>query len=297
MKDGEKIHRPVLLKKAVEVLKVKKEEVFIDATIGGAGHGEEILKKGGKLIGLDLDQEMLSHARARLKKACPNGPWKLYQTNFSNLSQIVKKHKLPFPAGILFDLGLSNFHYKQANRGFSFQDDSVLDMRISKSGPGAWDLLKGVSEEELAEVLRLYGQEPLAKEIAREIIFIRKKGKLTGVELARLVKEVYHRYSQKKLRTQPATRTFLALRIWVNNELLNLKMGLAQALEILKPKGRIVVISFHSGEDRIVKNTFKKWEKEKRGEVLTKKPIFPDPKEVKENYMARSAVLRAFGKK
>ncbi len=297
MGQDELIHQPVLLKTSVDLLGVKKGKWYLDATIGAGGHGAEIVKRGGKLIGLDLDAQMLEFAKTHLTKVCPNGSWQLQEGNFAHLEIIVAKLGLGLLDGVLFDLGLSAYHYYQAKRGFSFNDQEKVDMRLGKKGMSANDLLKQVSKEQLTEILRFYAQEPLAEEISQSIIQERGKRGLTATRLARLVEEIYFLKGKGKSKTHPATRTFLALRLWVNREPENLRSGLAGALQVLKSKGRLVVISFHSGEDRIVKNTFKGWEREGQGIVVTDKPVFPEPQEVQENPLSRSAVLRAFEKK
>jgi len=294
---NESVHRPVLLKTSIDLLEISKGGWYLDATIGAGGHGAEIVKRGGKLIGLDLDSQMLEFAKTHLKKVCPNGSWQLHEGNFAHLEVIVAKLGLGLLDGVLFDLGLSAYHYYQARRGFSFKDQEKIDMRLGKKGMSANDLLKQVSKEQLTEILRFYAQEPFAKEIAESIVQERGKQGLTATRLSRLVEEIYFLKGKGKSKTHPATRTFLALRLWVNREPENLRSGLAGALQVLKSKGRLVVISFHSGEDRIVKNTFKSWEKEGQGIIVTDKPIFPTQEEVEENPLSRSAVLRAFQKK
>ncbi len=291
------IHQPVLLKESIDFLGVKKGGWYLDATVGAGGHSAEIVKRGGRLIGLDLDNQMLEFAKTHLSKVCPNGSWQLEEGNFAHLEVIVAKLGLGLLDGVLFDLGLSAYHYSQAKRGFSFKDQEKIDMRLGKKGMSANDLLRQVSQEQLTEILRFYAQEPLAEEIAKSIIAERGKRGLTATRLARLVEEIYFLQGKGKSKTHPATRTFLALRLWVNREPENLRSGLAGALQVLKPKGRLVVISFHSGEDRIVKNTFKNWEEERRGKAITSKPVFPDKKEVLSNPLSRSAVLRVFEKK
>jgi len=296
MKSKKAVHCPVLLKQSIDLLAVKKGGLYIDATVGAGGHAAEILKRGGQLLGFDLDKQMLKLAKAHLESACPNGPWQLKQANFRDLALIANQMGFGPVRGILFDLGLSSFHYRKARRGFSFQDQVKLDMRISNQGETANALLKQVSQKKLTQILQDYAQEPLAVEIAQAIIKERGRDGLTAARLARLIEEIYFLKGRGRTKTHPATRTFLALRLWVNKEAENLKAGLKGGLSVLKTNGRLVIISFHSGEDRIVKQQFKKWQKEKRGKALTPTPIFPDSKEIKENPLSRSAVLRGFKK-
>lgn len=297
MGKDEFVHQPVLLKTSIDLLKVKKGGWYLDATIGAGGHGAEIMKRGGKLIGLDLDSRMLEFAKAHLSGVCPKGSWQLHEGNFAHLEGVVAKLGLNLLDGVLFDLGLSAYHYYHARRGFSFKDQGRIDMRLGSKGMSANDLLKRVSKEQLTEILRFYAQEPLASEIAQCIIAERGRKGLTAARLARLVEEIYFLKGRGKSKIHPATKTFLALRLWVNREPENLRSGLNGALQVLKSKGRVVVISFHSGEDRLVKNTFKNWESERLGKVIIGKPIFPGKEEVKANPLSRSAVLRVFAKK
>lgn len=310
-------HIPVLLDEVIKLLEPKPNQNFIDCTIGGGGHAEEILKRtapDGKLIGIDLDEKALAIAHERLAKYKDRVV--LVHDNFSKLKQITHElTKLHQIDGILFDLGLSSFLLQDQSRGFSFQIDGPLDMRFDKSNTlTAKEILNNWPKQNIARVLWEYGQEKFSKRIAQKIINIRKKQKFikTGqlVEAVLLVYREQLKTKQKIPRIthiHPATQTFQALRIAVNDELNILKNALPPALEILKPIGRLAIISFHSGEDRIVKEFFRNEAKDclcppsfpvcqcghkARLKILTKKPIQPSWEEIQKNLRARSARLR-----
>jgi 16S rRNA (cytosine1402-N4)-methyltransferase len=308
----EKHHKPVLLKEVLEFLQVKKGERYVDATLGEGGHAEAVLKTGGIVLGIDQDPEAVTRAKKRLQFACPTPkkafrgspsapPWKVVQGNFANLEKIAKKHCFEDIAGVLFDLGMASFQLAEARRGFSFQLDGPLDMRMDpRLGVTAADLVNSLSEGELDELFKKMADEHLARPIAHVLVRARRLKPITRTkQLADLVVEVYSK--RKKLgriptcrqARHPATRVFQALRIVVNSELENLKKALPAAENILKPGGRLVVIAFHSGEDRIVKNFFKDQAEKGRLKVLTKKPVRPSLTEVKANPLSRSARLRA----
>ncbi len=280
------MHIPVLQKEVLQYLNPKANENFIDCTIGGAGHTLAILEKTGsegKVLGIDRDPELLKDIRKqkRLILVCDN---------FSNLKEIVRKNKFTKVHGILFDLGMSSWHLDESGRGFSFQKREPLDMKYNpQTQLTAEKIVNYWSKFDIEKILKEYGEEKFAYQIAEKIIEERKlrpiKNTLQLVEIIR--KAVPKRYLHAKL--HPATRTFQALRIAVNDELDNLEKALPQAQELLKAGGRIVVISFHSLEDRIVKNFFKS----ESLKVLTKKPVVPSIKEIKINPRSRSAKLRA----
>lgn len=292
-------HRAVLLQKAIHYLNIQKGEKYIDATVGGGGHAELILKKGGDILGIDYDPEAIEAAREHLSQACPsrrssltlevgtNVFWLLTQGNFADLCQIAQKHGFTQVAGILFDLGVSSYQLDHPERGFSFSSEGVLDMRMDPSlKVMAADLINGLKKGELNELFFKLGQERHSRRLAEAIVNARQiKPIKTTKQLADLI--VKEKSRQRKI--HPATQVFQALRIAVNDELNNLKKALPEAVELLKPKGRLVVISFHSGEDRIVKHFFK----QENLAVLTKKPVRPDDLEIKENPRSRSAKLRA----
>ena len=280
------IHIPVLQKEVIEHLEPKPNQNFIDCTIGEGGHTKAILEKNGpdgKVLGIEFDpwlyKKLLTSKIDRLI---------LVNDSFVNLKEIVRKEKFGPVLGILFDLGFSNWHLEESGRGFSFLKNEPLDMRYNPEDPlTAEKILNNWPEEEIEKILREYGEERFARRIARGIIEERKiKPIKTTFQLVEIVKQATPGwYHQRKI--HPATRTFQALRITVNDELNNLKEALPQALEILKKGGKLAVISFHSLEDRIVKNFFRE-----KLKVITKKPIRPSLKEIEINPRSRSARLR-----
>jgi len=254
-------HIPVLYQAVLEALSPRPGGRYVDATVGSGGHAAGILERSapdGRLLGLDLDPQALEVAGRRLS---PFGERVvLLRADYAGLAEVARRHGFAPAQGVLFDLGVSSLQLGRPERGFSFQADGPLDMRFDPtSGESAAELLARLGEEELAEILWRYGEERQARRIARAIVQARERGRpvrRTG-ELARLVEEILGR---GKSRIHPATRTFQALRIAVNRELERLPQGLAQAIEVLAPGGRLVVISFHSLEDRIVKETFRREE-------------------------------------
>jgi 16S rRNA (cytosine1402-N4)-methyltransferase len=303
----EKRHKPVLLNEVLEFLRVEKEEKYLDATVGGGGHSEAILKAGGIVLGIDQDPEAVFYARKRLNQICPapkrekqtfRGPssvfsWKIVQGNFAFLKAITKKHRFENIAGVLFDLGMASFQLASAHRGFSFQVDGPLDMRLDPNlKVTAADLVNVLSEGELNELFKKMADEQLAGPIAHALVRARHLKPITRTsQLADLVAEVYRKRRRFK-KIHPATKVFQALRIAVNSEFENLKKGLPAAIKVLKPGGRIVIISFHSGEDRLVKNFFREQAKKDKLKILTKKPIRPTLVEIRANPLSRSARLR-----
>jgi len=283
-------HIPVLQKQVLEYLNPKPNENFIDATFGAGGHSAAILKENGphgKILGIELDAELLKIAELRKRLI-------LAQGNFVNLKEIVENNNFKNISGILIDLGFSSWHIEKSGRGFSFQKNEPLDMRFSSdSDLTAKEILNQWPEKEIENILKEYGEERFAKRIAKKIYEVRKiKSINTTFELVGIIKKSVPKWYQRQ-RINPATRTFQALRIAVNDELNNLRKFLPQALEILNPDGRLVIISFHSLEDRIVKNFFRKKKRQGLVKVLTKKPVRPDREEIKINPRSRSAKLRA----
>lgn len=289
-------HTPALLNESIDLLRVQEGELYFDLTVGGGGSSLEIIRRGGRVFALDQDPEAVDFTKKRLTSACPSGVFTVVEANFIELEDQVQEHRLPKPAGILLDLGTSHFQIKKSGRGFSFERNEPLDMRMNpQMGVTAADLLKVLSQKQLARLFQEFGEERHAREIARTIVKRRKEKPIKGTqELADLVVTLY---KGKRGKIHPATKVFQALRIAVNLELENLRMVLPQALRILKSKGRLVVISFHSLEDRIVKNFLREAEQKGEGEVLTKKPVRPGKEELLKNPRARSARLRAFQKK
>ena len=284
------VHIPVLQNEASEYLAPKPNDNFIDCTVDGGGHSRAILERTepeGKVLGIEADTELYQEVKSGAPKRLI-----LVNDNFVNLKEIVKREKFKQVQGILFDLGMSSWHLEESGRGFSFLKKEPLDMRYSTGNPlTAEKILNYWSGSEIERILREYGEERFSGRISQEVIKERNIRPITDTsQLIEIIKRAVPQKFQHQ-RIHFATRTFQALRITVNDELNNLKKALPQAIEILKSKGRLVVISFHSLEDRIVKNFLK--EKGQELKILTKKPISPSFKEIKINPRARSAKLRA----
>ncbi len=272
------IHKPVLQKEVLEYLKPEPNKNFIDATIGGGGHTAAILeriKPNGKVLGIEIDSDL--YKKLRIKK---HDRLILINDSYSNLKRIIRKYKLEPVNGILLDLGMSSWHLEESGRGFTFLKDEPLDMRYSlDNNLTAGEIINKYSQEEIERILKEYGQERFAGRITRKIVLERP------IKTTFQLKEII-----KRSKVYSFSRIFQALRIAVNDELNNLKKVLPQAIEILAPKGKIVVISFHSLEDRIVKRFFKE---EKGIKIITKKPVTASEIEIKTNPRSRSAKLRA----
>ncbi len=291
-------HQPVLLKETVEALKVKKEGRYLDGTVGGGGHAQAILKLGGQILGIDYDPEALTSARQYLTTACPfpiksresNAAWRLVRGNFKGLASIAQENDFVPVDGVLLDLGVSLYQLKTPERGFSFNLEGPLDMRMDPHlKVTAADLINGLGKKELEKLFAKLGEEKMAKRLAQTIVEARRlKLILTSSQLVEIILKV----KSRRGKTHPATQVFQALRMAVNDELNNLKEALPEALSILKSKGRLAVISFHSGEDRIVKYFLKEKAEEGKLKIITKKPIKPSWEEIKENPRSRSAKLR-----
>jgi len=283
-----------MVDEVLEVLAVGEGATFLDLTIGAAGHAVEIagrLGAGGLLIGMDIDPEILRVARARLEDAGFEN-FRLYHGNFIHCRDALEDAGVEKVDGILLDLGVSSLQLGEPARGFSFSRDGPLDMRMDPGGGlTAADIVNRAGERELARIFREYGEERLARRIARMIVRERSKERIeTTARLARIAERAYGR---ARRRIHPATRIFQALRIAVNRELDNLREFLNMAPELLEQGARIAVISFHSLEDRIVKEDFRSRAREGVYDILTKKPLRPSPQEVEDNPRARSAKLRA----
>lgn len=291
MTDNKHYHIPVMCKELIKYLKLKKGETVLDCTVGCGGHAELLLNQigpRGRFIGLDQDSQAIEIARNRLGRF---NNCTLICANFRNIDAILAQLKIGRVDGMLFDLGLSSFQLDSAERGFSIKTDAALDMRMDRNLKlSAFDLVNFLPQEGLSDILRKYGQERWHNRIARAIVRERKKSMIvTTGQLADLVKRVTpYRYSK----IHPATRTFQALRIAVNDELGALSEGLSKCIKYLNPGARICVISFHSLEDRIVKNQFRKFAKEGKLRIITKKPITPTREETSANPRSRSARLR-----
>lgn len=285
-------HVPVLLKETIEYLNITKNGKYIDCTLGGGGHTQEILERGGIVLGIDQDIEAIQHNITDKGHWIRDSRLIVEQGNFAHLKDIAGKTGFKSVEGILFDLGVSTHQLETAERGFSFNQDAKLDMRKDPENQTvtAADLIAAGTEKELARIFWEYGEENAGRVIAREIVKKRAiEAILTTEQLAKIVLSVRKR--GKGDRTHPATRTFQALRIAVNDELETLKDGLESTLNILGRDGRLVVISFHSLEDRIVKDFLKRNIGQLK--ILTDKPIGPTGQEVEDNPRSRSGKLRA----
>jgi 16S rRNA (cytosine1402-N4)-methyltransferase len=306
-------HQPVLLTETIDYLNITPTGIYVDATIGGAGHAIAIaglLSSSGLLIGIDQDQNAITAARERLKGAVPKV--ELIRRNFVYLPEIIKELNLAAVDGILFDLGVSSPQLDLEERGFSYINDAPLDMRMDQTQPfSAAHLVNTASVEELAKILWEYGEERFGKRIAIFIDQYRREREIkTTGELAGIIKRAIPAATRHS-GSHPAKRSFQAIRIAVNHELEFLRDGLEQALSLLKPGGRLVAISFHSLEDRIVKECFTDWsqgckcprnipvcicQQKPRITLISKKAVKPSPAEVASNPRAHSAKLRAIEK-
>ena len=287
------MHVSVLLDAAIDYLAIRPDGTYVDATFGAGGHSKAILSQlqTGRLIALDADPDAIARAQA-----ISDPSFTFVHANFSELRRVLNDCGVEQVDGVLFDLGVSSMQLDNAERGFSFRDSAPLDMRMNPyRGRSAYEILTTASERELADIFFMYGEERAARRIAHAIVERRTAGKLpkTTVEFAQFVSGVVHRPGKRE-RIHPATRVFQALRIVVNDELDVLREGLVAAVDTLRAGGRIVAISFHSLEDRIVKHTFRG---DARLEILTKKPLVSDAREMAENPRARSAKLRAAQRK
>ena len=277
--------------------------MFIDATINGGGHSREILKRMKRrvvLIGIEQDGDLINSLKNKFQKEIGEKRLILKKGNFRNLKNLLKEidpsAKLRVN-GIIFDLGMSSYHLEKSGRGFSFQKDEPLIMTYSAEFQDkltAREILNQWSREELEEILREYGEERYARKISQAIA---ERRKIKKFETTKELVDVLFKTVPRMKKIHPATKTFQALRIAVNDELNALKDGLEQGFEILNKGGRMVVISFHSLEDRIVKNFFRQKKQEDQGQILTKKPIQPSIEEIRQNPRSRSAKLRGFVKR
>ena len=285
------LHQPVLLREVMEFLKVDPDGVYIDATLGAGGHAEGILKRlsTGKLLGIDRDPAALEIARERLQPFAER--LIMLHGNFGEIDVLHASSGLGPADGLLADLGLSSMQLEDASRGFSFSLPGPLDMRMDPhSDTTAADIANRTGERDLANLIFELGEERHSRRIARAIVKARPYRSTT--ELAQVVtRAIPSRAGLRHL--HPATRTFMALRLAVNNELENLRDLLGKTLDILRPGGRVVILSFHSLEDRLVKRAFQQWRHEGRARILTRKVVRPGEDEVRANPRSRSAKLRA----
>jgi 16S rRNA (cytosine1402-N4)-methyltransferase len=286
-------HIPVLYGQALELLAIRPDGIYVDATFGAGGHSRGILHRldGGRLIALDADPQ----AAPRAATIDASG-FTFVPSNFRELSSVLDRLNIEAVDGVLYDLGVSSMQFDDASRGFSFRESAPLDMRMNpRAGESAYDVLMTSSETELADIFFYYGQERAARRIARAIVARRNAGTMpdTTLEFGRMISGLLHRPGERE-RIHPATRVFQALRIAVNDELDALRDSLDAAAGRLRNAGRIAAISFHSLEDRIVKHSFRD---DDRLDVITRKPIVADEGEIARNPRARSAKLRAAQRK
>lgn len=303
------MHEPVLINQVVDLLKVERGGIYVDGTVGSGGHAEAILRAAGPdgfLVGIDRDGDAIARSEARL------GAWsdrlKIVHGNYSNMSSILKKEGIGPVNGVLLDLGVSSEQLDTPGRGFSVRSNGPLDMRMNENGnKTASDLVNELPEERLEEILRVFGEERRSRRIAKNIVLERGRRRIeTTLQLAEVVAR-----GARHSRIHPATRAFQALRIAVNDELVALDEGLVQGLDILADGGRLAVISFHSLEDRRVKNFMKQhrgqWVSLQAGgrewqgilpavRIMTKKPVTASDEEVAANPRSRSAKLRVVEK-
>lgn len=289
-------HETVLLDETVTMVVTDPDGTYLDATVGLGGHSEAILKRisaRGQLIGTDMDPEALQKASLRLK---PLGRYRLIHENFRNLGQLLSNEKIAPLSGAIFDLGVSSMQLDKAARGFSFMDEGPLDMRMDPANPlTAARIVNEWPAEQIALLLSEFGEEREAKRIALAIVARRSTQPFqTTTDLANFISEKFRRQSGG---IHPATRTFQALRIAVNRELENLSRGLEAVLPHIRPGGRMAVITFHSLEDRIVKNIFRSFEEQGLCRLITPSPVLPTSREVERNPRSRSAKLRGVEKR
>ena len=299
-------HKPVLLEETINALNLAPGKVIVDCTLGGGGHSEEILKKispTGTLIGFDRDPDAIREVSQRL--SIYNNKI-LINSNFINIKEELSQRNISQIDGVLFDLGVSS-HQLDADRGFSFLRDEALDMRMSQEGNTAQFYINNLKEENLADIIYKYGEEKLSRRVAKAICEERKKHPITTTgQLSNLISQKIG-WAYKKEKIHPATRTFQAIRIYVNDELTACERAIGDAIDLLSPGGVVAVISFHSLEDRIVKNIFRYKNgkcqcppdlpmcvcgAKKEIDILTKKPIIPSQEEIKDNSRASSSKLR-----
>ena len=302
-------HKPVLLKECIDGLNIKEDGIYVDGTLGGAGHSSEIIKKlsqNGMLIGIDKDNDAISAAKERLSKY---KNVRYIHGNHDDIKSILQQLQIENVDGILLDLGVSSYQLDEKNRGFSYMGDSLLDMRMDKTQElTAEKVINTYSEKELSKILLEYGEERFANRIAKNICKQRENSPIkTTAELVKIIENSIP--ISKQNNGHPAKRTFQAIRIEVNDEIKPLYSTILNSIECLKPQGRLCVITFHSLEDKAVKRAFTEAQGkcicppdlpycacgfESKGKIITRKPILPSDSEILENSRAKSAKLRIF---
>jgi len=292
------IHKTVLLQESIDGLSIKSGDVYFDGTLGSGGHALMAGLKGARVIGVDRDTEALKRAEDRLKNAQIN--FTLINDSYRNIDQVLISLKIEKVDKIMLDLGLSSDQFETSGRGFTFQKDEPLLMSFKKNlGPEdltGMEIVNNWEENNIADIIYGYGEERYARRIAKKIIEFRKIKKIeTTFELVEIIKKATP-FAYHKGRIHPATRTFQAIRITVNDEIEALKEGLSKGFESLSKGGRMAVISFHSIEDRIVKHFYKEKGELGIGKIITKKPIVPSESEIQSNPRSRSAKLRIIEK-
>lgn len=306
------VHKSVLLSECIEGLNIKEDGIYVDGTLGGAGHSSEIIKrlsKTGKLIGIDRDTDALEAAKEKLKEF-ENVIY--YHGNHDNIKEILNELKIDKVDGILLDLGVSSYQLDEKNRGFSYLGENTLDMRMDKTQElDAKFVINSYKEEELAKIIFEYGEERFSRQIAKNICIERKTKEIsTTKQLVEIIeKSIPAKFKNKD--SHPAKRTFQAIRIEVNNEIKPLYQTVIDSIDCLKSGGRLCIITFHSLEDRAVKNAYNDQEGKctcppglpycacgavKKGKNITKKPVIPTKEEMEENSRSKSAKLRIFEK-
>ncbi len=304
-------HKSVLLEKSIDALRIKPDGIYVDGTLGGGGHSFEICRRlsdKGRLIGIDQDGAAIQAASRRLGEFQDRVT--IVRSNFCEMRGELGKLGITSVDGVILDLGVSSYQLDTADRGFTYREDAPLDMRMDqRQDKTARDIVNGYEERELYRIIRDYGEEKFAKNIAKHIVAARKEKTLeTTGELIHVIKAAIP-MKVRAVGGHPAKRTFQAIRIELNRELDVLQEALDEIVELLNDKGRICVITFHSLEDRIVKNKFREWEnpcvcpkefpvcvcgRKPKGRVITRKPILPDEQELEENPRAKSSKLRVF---
>ncbi|MBE6081913.1 MULTISPECIES: 16S rRNA (cytosine(1402)-N(4))-methyltransferase RsmH [Tissierellales] len=301
-------HTPVLLNEVIKGLNIKKDGIYVDGTLGGAGHSLKIIEglDNGKLVGIDQDMDAINKAKDVLKDYLERA--EIIHDNFKNIPQILSNLNIDKVDGIFLDLGVSSYQFDERERGFSYQKDAPLDMRMDRENNlRAWDVVNKYKEKELSDILWKYGDERWSKRIAKFIVEERRNSPIdTTFQLVSIIKKAIPKGARASGH-HPAKKTFQAIRIEVNKELEILKKSIPALCNLLKPKGRICIITFHSLEDRIVKENFKELNtgcicpkdfpicvcnRKKEIEIITKKPIVPTEDELSKNPRARSAKLR-----